>query len=294
MTRRAFTSTFAGKRRTLTIGPVDLIPLSEARERRDAARKHLLDGIDPAEVKARTKGQETDIPENAFRHMAKAWHDLRKKSLAPKYAYDQWTRLERLIFPHIGDTAITDLKPKDALKIFNRLEAKGTVETAHRSIQLIGQVLRLAVTRGQVDSDITCDLRGQLPPIPRDISRASVSLAELPGLLRAIDGYDEGWPVIRLALKTVSLTLLRFSEFGLADWSEIEGLDGASPLWRVPENRMKMKKPHIVPPVKAGCSGAARASGAHGGQGIYVPVPATGAQARDQQRRPVRPLPHGL
>jgi hypothetical protein len=173
VTRRAFTSTFAGKRRTLTIGPVDLIPLSEARERRDAARKHLLDGIDPAEVKARTKGQETDIPENAFRHMAKAWHDLRKKSLAPKYAYDQWTRLERLIFPHIGDTAITDLKPKDALKIFNRLEAKGTVETAHRSIQLIGQVLRLAVIRGQVDSDITRDLRGQLPPIPRDISRAS-------------------------------------------------------------------------------------------------------------------------
>ena len=134
---------FAGKRRTLTIGPVDLIPLSEARERRDTARKHLLDGTDPAEVKARTKGQETDIPENAFRHMAKAWHDLRKKSLAPKYAYDQWTRLERLIFPHIGDTAITDLKPKDALRIFNRLEAKGTVETAHRSIQLIGQVFRL-------------------------------------------------------------------------------------------------------------------------------------------------------
>lgn len=103
------------------------------------------------------------------------------------------------------------------------------------------------MVKGHVEFDITASLRGQLPPIPRDIPRASVPLAELPALLRAIDGYEDGWPVTRLALKTVSLTLLRFQEFGHATWDEIEGLDGDAPLWRVPEARMKIKRPHIVP-----------------------------------------------
>jgi hypothetical protein len=119
---------YDGKRKSLTIGDFSIVPLAAARERRDAARKCLLDGINPEEAKASDKS----IPDNAL------WHDLRKKSLAPKYAYDQWKRLERLILPHIGDIAITDLKPKHALSIFQVLEARGTVETAHRSIQLTG------------------------------------------------------------------------------------------------------------------------------------------------------------
>jgi integrase len=94
--------------------------------------------------------------------------------------------------------------------------------------------------------------------------------------LRAIDGYDEGWPVIRLALKPVSLTLLRFSEFGLADWGEIEGLDGASPLWRVPENRMKMKKPHIVPLSKQAVVALRELQELTGGKGYMFPSPQQG------------------
>jgi integrase len=150
------------------------------------------------------------------------------------------------VFPRIGDTAITELKPVDALRIFHRIEAKGSAVRAHKTLQIVGQVFRLAVIRGEVDSDITRDLRGQLPSLPRSAPLASVPLAELPGLLRAIDGYD-GYPVTRLALKIASLTVLRSKEFGHATWDEFEGLDGEAPLWRVPEGRMKMRRPHIVP-----------------------------------------------
>lgn len=65
--------------------------------------------------------------------------------------------------------------------------------------------------------------------------------------MRAIDAYDDCWPVTRFALQTVSLTLLRYQEFGLANWSEIEGLEGEAPLWRVPAERTKAKRPHLVP-----------------------------------------------
>jgi integrase len=43
------------------------------------------------------------------------------------------------------------------------------------------------------------------------------------------------------------LTWARTNETRLATWDEFEGLDGAEPLWRVPGERMKMAREHLVP-----------------------------------------------
>jgi integrase len=40
---------------------------------------------------------------------------------------------------------------------------------------------------------------------------------------------------------------VRTSELRAARWPEIENLDGMAPLWRIPAERMKMKREHIVP-----------------------------------------------
>jgi integrase len=42
-------------------------------------------------------------------------------------------------------------------------------------------------------------------------------------------------------------TFLRTGELRAAKWGEIEDLDGLSPLWRVPPERMKMRREHLVP-----------------------------------------------
>ena len=43
------------------------------------------------------------------------------------------------------------------------------------------------------------------------------------------------------------LTFARTTELRAARWSEIENVDGNEPLWRIPAERMKMKREHIVP-----------------------------------------------
>ena len=70
--------------------------------------------------------------------------------------------LERNIFPWLGKCPISDIKPKDILECLRRVENRGTIETAHRTLQICGQVFRYAVATGRTERDITPDLRGAL------------------------------------------------------------------------------------------------------------------------------------
>ncbi|MBW0078306.1 site-specific integrase, partial [Escherichia coli] len=53
-----------------------------------------------------------------------------------------------------------------------------------------------------------------------------------------------GSPVTRMATSLLMLTGLRTIELRLAEWSEI---DSDNALWHIPEERMKMRRHHIVP-----------------------------------------------
>ncbi|MGO9134105.1 MAG: tyrosine-type recombinase/integrase [Methylovirgula sp.] len=66
---------------------------------------------------------------------------------------------------------------------------------------------------------------------------------ELGRLMVAIDEYD-GWPTIRAALLLLALTMTRPGDVRLMRRPEIN-FDKA--LWRIPAERMKMRRPHDVP-----------------------------------------------
>jgi integrase len=71
-------------------------------------------------------------------------------------------------------------------------------------------------------------------------------LNEVPILLQALAHYD-GDLRTRLALRLMVLTFTRTTELRGAQWWEFEDLDGKDPLWRVPAERTKMKRDHVVP-----------------------------------------------
>ena len=48
-------------------------------------------------------------------------------------------------------------------------------------------------------------------------------------------------------VQLIVLTFARTTELRAARWSEIENLDESEPLWRIPADRMKMRREHIVP-----------------------------------------------
>lgn len=66
---------------------------------------------------------------------------------------------------------------------------------------------------------------------------------ELPKFLQALEAYS-GSPITRLATRILMLTGVHTIELCLAEWKEFD-LDKA--IWEVPKERMKMRRPHMVP-----------------------------------------------
>jgi integrase len=60
--------------------------------------------------------------------------------------------------------------------------------------------------------------------------------------LRAIEVYEN--PIVKLALKMAPYVFVRPGELRHAEWSEIDLKEAT---WKIPAEKMKMKKVHIVP-----------------------------------------------
>lgn len=129
--------------------------------------------------------------------------------------------LEQNIFPWLGNKPITDILPKDILACLRRVEDRGTIETAHRSLQICGQVFRYAVATGRADRDVIPDLRGALPPAKGEHFAAITEPKQVAELLRAIDGYQGSLASV-CALKLAPLVFIRPGELRAAEWQHID------------------------------------------------------------------------
>jgi integrase len=107
-------------------------------------------------------------------------------------------------------------------------------------------VFRYAVASGRAKHDPSVDLRGALKSPGRPRGHKALLLNDAPAFIGALKTYD-GDPRTRLALELMVLTFARTTELRAARWSEIENLDGNESLWRIPADRMKMRREHIVP-----------------------------------------------
>ena len=120
------------------------------------------------------------------------------------------------------------------------------IETARRLRQTCGQVFRYAIATGRAKDDPAPALRGALGSSGRPHGHKAMALNEVPNFLSALEVYD-GDPRTRLALRLVILTFARTTELRAARWSEFENLDESEPLWRIPAERTKMRRAHLVP-----------------------------------------------
>jgi integrase len=132
------------------------------------------------------------------------------------------------------------------LETLRKIEKRGALETARRLRQTCGQVFRYAIVTGRAEHDPSGDLRGALGSPGRKRGHKAMAREELPNFLSAVEVYD-GDPRTAIALRLMVFTFVRTTELRAARWSEMENLDGREPLWRIPSERMKMKREHLVP-----------------------------------------------
>ena len=187
----------------LSLGTYPEISLQQAREQRDIIRKQIAGGVNPSENRKAVKSSRAESAANSFEVIAREWGAKKIDTWDDKNNRSK-RMLERNIFPWLGGKPITDILPKDILECLRRIENRGTIETAHRSLQICGQVFRYAVATGRVDRDITPDLRGALPPAKSEHFAAITEPKQVAELLRAIDGYQGSLSAI-CALKLAPL-----------------------------------------------------------------------------------------
>ncbi len=234
---------FAGKRKTLAIGVYPDVSLSDARERREYARKLLANDADPGAAKKAKKAASVALTENSFEIVAREWFMKHAPNWAGTHSSKVIRRLEVDAFPWIGARPIGEITAPELLAMLRRVESRGALDTAHRVHQNCGQVFRYAIATGRAQRDPSADLRGALPPANRQHYPTITDPKAIGELLRAIDGYI-GTYSTRYALRLAPMLFVRPSELRKAEWCEFN-LDKAE--WRIPATRMKMKALHIVP-----------------------------------------------
>ncbi|WP_028223032.1 tyrosine-type recombinase/integrase [Paraburkholderia oxyphila] len=233
----------AGKEKLLALGAYPTVSLKDARDRCDEARKKLAAGYDPGETRKVQKTVAKDLAANSFEVIAREWFELTKDKWETEYAKLIMHRLERDMFPSLGKCPIAGITPVELLAALRRIEKRGAIDTAHRSLQKCGQIFRYAVVTGRADRDPTTDLREALRPAPKQHYASIKDPKEVGALVRAIRDYQGAFET-KCALVIGILTFVRPGELRKAEWSEFD-LDQAE--WRIPASRMKMKEQHIVP-----------------------------------------------
>jgi len=224
---------FAGKEKRLAFGAWPEVSLAQARARRADARRVLAEGIDPGQARHRAAPR--------FEAVAREWIGRhlppRPKSIAyrsrgdtnatccPSSATGRWTRSLRSMCSKSSAAS-----------------RRGPLETAHRALQNIGQVLRYAVATGRAKQDVTAFLRGALPPAPvRHMPAPATDPDRVGEILRALEGF-RGGHVVATALMLLPYLFVRPGELRIIRWEEVDLEAG---LWRF--TAAKTKTDHIVP-----------------------------------------------
>lgn len=235
-----------GSEKKLSFGAYPQVSLRDARKMRDDARDLIADGKDPALERQRDKLRAGALADNTFTSIASEYCRKRRRDGDRAWAPATATRCEYLLSlldNSIGKMPIHEIEPIDALAAIRKIEKRGKLESARRTLQLASAVFRYAVATARLRSDPTRDLRGALLTPTVTHYGAVTDANEVGDLLRAIDGY-EGQGMTKWALQLAPHVFVRPGELRHARWDEI---DLETALWTIPAEKMKMRKPHHVP-----------------------------------------------
>ena len=233
----------AGKEKLLALGVYPDVSLEEARDRRDEARNHINNDLDPIEIKRANKTTKLKAAENSFKNIAQKWYEKQKPHWSDSHSKRVKAALQRDLFPSLGNRPLLSISATDLLEILRKIEARGTIESAHRVKQIAGQIFRYGIATGRAEYDPTSDLKDALATPVKTHLAAITDPEEVGKLLLAIDSY-EGSYTIKNALRLAPLVFVRPIELRHAEINEIN-LEDAE--WLIPSNKIKIKRDHIVP-----------------------------------------------
>ena len=235
---------YNGKEKRLALGVYPDVSLKEARDKREEARRNLAADIDPSFAKKAEKRQSRIDGANTYQAIAGEWIEHNAENWTDRHKKTVLSRLERDVFPNIGNMPIKDITAPILLDVIRMIEKRGAYDIARRALQTSGQIFRYAIVTGRAERDISSDLKGALKPYKKG-HYSAMKVDELPKFLSILHTNDARlFPQTKLAIELMLLTFVRTGELINAKWSEF---DLESNQWVIPAQRMKMNKDHLVP-----------------------------------------------
>lgn len=232
---------YAGNATMATLGEYPAMALAEARVARDKARAQLKAGANPVHVAQAKRAAIAERTENTFGAIA---DELLYKRAREGLGVGSVKRERRLIdkdLASVKNFPIADVSAPSLLAALRKIEARGTIETAHRARSFAGLVFKYAIATGRTKTNPAADLIGALQQPQKQHFASVTDPAKVGDVLRAIHAY-RATPVVMAALKLAPLVFVRPGELRTARWEDIDLEAGE---WRYTAS--KTGTPHIVP-----------------------------------------------
>lgn len=213
---------FGGRENTISFGVYPSVTLKEARAKQEAAKELLQKKINPSAHRQETKQQTAIAAANSFEAVARLWWNHWKQTKSKNHTNSIIELFERDVFPLIGNKPVIEITAPMLIVVVKKIESRGTLDTARRTLGKCGQILRYAVAHGLAERNPAADIRPSdvLKPIQK-AHYARLDERDLPELLNKIDSYT-GSVLTILAMQLLALTFVRTNELIGARWDEIE------------------------------------------------------------------------
>lgn len=229
-----------GKDSFFSFGDYPSVGLADARQQCEEARKLVKQGINPVQNRQLEKIKRSSDAQNTFEAVAKEWLALRDWEEVTKAR--RLDMLERVVFPSIGKLPVRQITSMHVLEILNKTHGRGAPSVAQEAKRTMSGIFELAVATLRADSDPVWPVRKSLPANKTQHKTALTQL-EVGKLLTDFQDHGSNFQT-QNAFRLMWLTLTRPNESVEAEWTEFD-LDNA--IWKIPPERMKARREHILP-----------------------------------------------
>ncbi|EKU50627.1 site-specific recombinase, phage integrase family [Acinetobacter sp. WC-323] len=221
--------TVLGERKSESLGPYPDISLKKARELALELKYKYSKSVLREDIKP------------FFKEVAEDWFENQRETWSSKHISNVRASLDELYIA-LANKRINHIQAPDILLIIKKIEARGSLEVAKRTLSRCGMVMKYAIAHGYRYDNPASDLVYALKN-KKVKNLASLSESEMPEFLRRIKTYPADAQTHH-AIILIMLTGVRVSELLQSRWDEFD-LDERK--WDIPAERMKNGLPHRVP-----------------------------------------------
>lgn len=232
-----------GREQLFAVGHYPAMGLGDARKAVEVARELVRQGLNPAHERqaerdrniAQVKERQREA-EGSFARVAEAWFEAGE--WAPSTRSGKRGRLDSGLIPRFGTRPIAKITQPEIREFLLSRDRWAAVYMRSD----LNQIFDFAIIRGYTDSNPIPGLRG-LVKTPRSSSKAALTREQIVEFFGKLNAH-RGWPETLAAFRLLVYTAARPGEVVAAEWPELDLVDR---VWRVPAEKMKMRRPHVSP-----------------------------------------------